>query len=192
MAEDMQDGSQTNFQPPLRQSFNSETVDETTAGKEPNEVDPRKVDPIKIDKVNIGFLTKSPYIDPDFHHSYDDLEVGQAWFVPNEYGQTTDVQLQRVYREIASYQLSMSEVERDINGDTVLEQVIIEARRHNPDGTLMLGPDGNVLKGALPETRPKLIYFRHFVARAVVKGQQLTDDEKSKSDRDGVLIIRVV
>ena len=153
------------------------------------ETDPRKIDPIKVDNIHPSFLSNSPFYSPGFSHPYDELKPGEALFLGNEYGQTTDKHIELVYREIAQYKNFMSDVERDENGDVILEQVVIEDRKRDKYGNFIIEPDGNILKGALHESRPKLIYYKHFVARAITKGQELSDNVKA--ERDGVLVIRV-
>lgn len=144
---------------------------------------------VMIKEVNSDFLEDTNTLHYEFNRPFDDLEIGNAFFVPNKDGQTTENHLAQLHQQIAAYRDMNSEIEKDEDGDDILETVVIASKKRNSDGTLVLEANGNPLVGANPVTRPKRIYYKNFIARAVVKGNKVDGD--NEIDHDGVLVVRV-
>jgi hypothetical protein len=119
---------------------------------------------------------------------FDKLEVGQGVFIPVEQNKTTDDLLANINRKIIMLREQYSEVERNIDGDEIHDQVIVLTRKRNPDGTIQLENDKPIV-GANAEHMPRRIYYRNFVAKPIVKGDKLGDKE---AEGDGVLVIRAI
>lgn len=124
----------------------------------------------------------------DEEFPFNKLKAGQGFFVPATEAMSTDALVEKFNKQINDERLRYAEVERDENGDEILEVVTIKTRKRNEDGTLQL-EGGKVITGANQSHRPKYIYARNYMVRSVVK-----DDEigHSKADNDGVLVVRVI
>ena len=126
----------------------------------------------------------------EFKYPFVDLEPGQGLFIPVGKGKTTDALMSEMYKAIDQYRKQASEVERDENGDDVMEDVAINVKKRNEDGTVQLdgGEPRLTVKSGF---RPKLV-GPNFTVKAVVKDDILTDEEDGeKADTDGVLVIRM-
>lgn len=122
-----------------------------------------------------------------FAYPFEDLEVGQGLFIPVEKNSSTDKLMSYMHKQVDQFRKQNSEVERDEDGDDVMEDVAINKKKRNDDGTVQL--DGDVPRlGIKSGFRPKLI-GPTFTVKAVVKGDEIA--ENSKSDSDGVLVIRM-
>lgn len=141
-----------------------------------------------IDKANFKL---NHHIHKDGHYQFaypfEDLEVGQGIEIPIPKGSTTDKFMIHMHKQIDQYRKQNSEVERDDVGDDVMEDVAINQKKRNDDGTIQLDGDTPRL-GIKSGFRPKLI-GPTFTVKAVVKGDELS--EGNEADRDGVLIIRM-
>lgn len=131
---------------------------------------------------------------PQTPHDFSDhpilqLERDQGMFVPNRPGATTDELMRQLYKEVYQLRAFGAQVEKDINGDDILETIIVEEKKRNDDGTIMLTA-GRPVVGALQENRPKLIHPCNFTIHAVTKDMEIAEGQKAPED--GVLIIRVV
>ena len=115
------------------------------------------------------------------------LKPGQGFFVPATKWESTDFLVEKFNKQINEERTKYAEVEKDENGDEILEVVTIKTRKRNDDGTLQL-EGGKVITGANQSHRPKYIYSRNFMVKPIVK-----DDEigHSKADHDGVLVVRI-
>lgn len=122
-----------------------------------------------------------------FNYPFEDLVLGQGVFIPVEEGNTTDKLVRAVHKQIDTYRKQASEVERDENGDDVMEDVAINTKKRNEDGTIQLD-DGMPRLSIKSGFRPKLI-GPTFAVKAVVKGDQLA--ENNEAEGDGVLVIRM-
>lgn len=121
-----------------------------------------------------------------FAYPFEDLEVGQGMFIPVGNG-STDKLIHYMHKQIDQFRKQNSEVEKDENGDDVMEDVAVNQKKRNDDGTIQL--DGDVPRlGIKSGFRPKLI-GPTFTIKAVVKGDQLA--ENNEADSDGALVIRM-
>lgn len=136
-----------------------------------------------IDKVDPKLFNE----EYDSSYPYGDLEVGQAFFIPNEQNQSTLQNLDTVHKSIAKARTFYAEPEVNENGDEVWETVTIKHRHRNTDQTFKLTGDDKPIETAEMLTRPRLISSRHFVAYPILKGY----DYGSKAETDGVLVVRV-
>lgn len=125
----------------------------------------------------------------DFKYPFNDLEIGQGFFVPVEKGSTTDALMGKLHRDIAMFREATGECEKDINGDDVWESVVIQTKKRK-DGVIQLDGAGKPIVGANQTNRPKLIYTSNFIVRAVVKDDEIYEGQKAETD--GILVIRVV
>lgn len=141
-----------------------------------------------IDKANFKlnhYLPELGHI--EFNYPFEDLVVGQGMFVPVEENNTTDALMAKLHKQVDQYRKQNSEVERDEDGDDVMEDVAINKKKRNDDGTVQLDGDKPRL-GIKSGFRPKLV-GPTFVVKAVVKGDQLA--ENNEADHDGALVIRM-
>lgn len=123
----------------------------------------------------------------DFNYPFSSLVVSQGMFIPVEENSTTDKLMLKLYKQVDQYRKQASEVERDEDGDDVMEDVAINKKKRNDDGTVQLDGDTPRL-GIKSGFRPKLI-GPTFAVKAVVKGDELA--KNNKADSDGALIIRM-
>lgn len=126
----------------------------------------------------------------EFKYPFEDMDFGKGMFIPIGKGKTTDALMTEIYKSIDQFRKQNSEVERDENGDDVMEDVAINVKKRNDDGTVQL--DGGVPRLTIRSGfRPKLV-GPNFVVKAIVKGDMLTGDDKgAKADTDGVLVVRM-
>ena len=126
----------------------------------------------------------------EFKYPFADMEFGQGMFIPVSKGKTTDSLMSEMYKAIDQYRKQNSEVERDENGDDVMEDVAINVKKRNDDGTVQL--DGGVPRLTVKSGfRPKLV-GPNFTVKAIVKGDSLTNEEDGEeADADGVLVVRM-
>lgn len=181
-----QDHKETNFQ--KESNFPTPTPAPIQKGKVVTPKDKVVVEPEKfliVDKVNEDLFTN----EYDSRYPFNDLDIGQAIFVPNAKAETTDKTLERMHQVVRKARAFYAEVELDDNGDEVWEQVVIKSRKRNADGSFVLDAVGKPLESADSVLRPKLIGSRHYIVRPVVKDY---DTGGQKAPEDGVLIIRVI
>lgn len=119
-------------------------------------------------------------------YPFHELEGGQGMFCPVVKGETTDKLMAKLHKQVEAYRKQNSEVEKDENGDDVMEDVAINVKQRNDDGTVMLDGDTPRL-GIKSGFRPKLI-GPNFAVKAVVKGDKI--GENDEADNDGALVIR--
>jgi len=123
----------------------------------------------------------------DLNYPFEDLDVGMGMFVPVEQNSTTDKLMAKLLKQVDQFKKQYSEQEVDENGDTVMEDVAINVKQRNEDGTVKL--DGDVPRlGIKSGFRPKLI-GPNFAVKAVVKGDEIGDGEEAEAD--GALVIRL-
>jgi hypothetical protein len=123
-----------------------------------------------------------------FKYPFEDISPGQGMFIPVPKGRTTDQLMREMYKSIDQYRKQNSEVERDENGDDIMEDVAINTKKRNADGTVQLD-DGVPRLGISSGFRPRLL-GPNFVVKAVVKGDSLADGG-DKANTDGVLVVRM-
>lgn len=123
----------------------------------------------------------------EFNYPFEDLELNQGMFIPVEENSTTDALMTKLHKQVDQYRKQNSEVERDEDGDDVMEDVAINKKKRNDDGTIQLDGDKPRL-GIKSGFRPKLI-GPNFVVKAVVKGDKI--GENNEADGDGALVIRL-
>jgi hypothetical protein len=147
-----------------------------------------------IDEVNFGmFKTSVPTATQmDLNYPFEDLDIGQGMFVPVEQGSTTDALMSKLYKQVDQFKKQYSEQEVDENGDTVMEDVAINIKLRNEDGTVKL--DGDTPRLSIKSGfRPKLI-GPNFAVKAVVKGDKIGwagDEDYDEAEADGALVIRL-
>jgi len=147
-----------------------------------------------IDEVNFGMFTTSvpTATQMDLNYPFEDMDIGQGMFVPVEQGSTTDKLMAKLYKQVDQFKKQYSEQEVDENGDTVMEDVAINIKLRNDDGTVKL--DGDVPRlGIKSGFRPKLI-GPNFAVKAVVKGDKIGwkgEDNYEEAEADGALVIRL-
>lgn len=118
-------------------------------------------------------------------YPFDELEVGQGFFVANE--DTNKDSLEYMRQEIFRARNYYSLAEHDADGHEVMEEVHIKSRNMINDKPEVNG-DGSPIYSAQSVLRPKLIYSRHFSAYSVLSGFEYGKGEKAPAD--GVLVIR--
>lgn len=139
-------------------------------------------------------LNASPHSHINFAYPFDQMEIDQGFFVPVEKGMTTDKLMDQIHDQINQYREQTAECEKDKEGDDVWESVIIQTKKRTDDGVIQLDSFSKPIVGANQTNRPKLIYAANFIAKPVVKGDNMLDKDKGKeiADSDGVLVIRVL
>lgn len=124
----------------------------------------------------------------DEDYEYSKLELEQGLFIPVEPNTTTDMLLAKINKSIHRAKIRYGVPEVDENGDEILDQVCVKVKKRNEDGTIQL--NNNVpITGATFQQHTKYIYSRNFIAKPVMKDQEIGDGVKAESD--GVVIIRV-
>lgn len=138
-----------------------------------------------IDKPNM-FLGQDTTGDK---YSFFKLETGQGLFIPVGDHGTTDALLEEIYKQIAMTKKKYGVAERDENGDEILEQCTVQVRKRQ-DGPMKLLQleNGKPIIGANFVQLPRYAYSPSFVAKAVVKDDEIGDSQSAPSD--GVLVIR--
>ena len=116
----------------------------------------------------------------------EELEIDQGMYIPVG-NSTTDKLMSEMHKMVDQYRKQNSEVEKDEDGDDVMEDVAINKKQRNDDGTVKLDGDTPRL-GIKSGFRPKLI-GPNFTVKAVVKGDQIADD--FEAPHDGVLVVRM-
>lgn len=158
-----------------------------TSGDQAQQADPK--DFKVIDNANFKI---NHHIHKDGHYQFAypfvDLTPGQGLFVPIPKNSTTDKFMLHMHKMINQYVKQNSEVEKDDEGDDVMEDVAINKKKRNDDGTTQLDGDTPRL-GIKSGFRPKLI-GPTFTVKSIVKGDELSD-ENNKAEGDGVLVIRM-
>lgn len=143
-----------------------------------------------ISKPNLSLDHSEHVKGPTPDYPFNDLEAGQGLYIPVEQNSTTDKLMEKLYRNVANARLQFAEVERDENGDEIWDVVIVKTRKKNDDGTFQMGAYGKPLEGANQTSKPRLVFSRHFAVKAVIKGDDLGDD--NKAPHDGALVVRQV
>lgn len=142
-----------------------------------------------IDDIYDELLTNDPDKAKDDRFPFFDLDVGQGFFVPLKRMQTTDQLVADMNKQIYYVRQLYSEIERNEDGDEIWDHVTIKERKRNADGTIQLHSDNTPIEGANFNHEAKRTYYRNFIAKAVVKGDEISDG--FKVEEDGVLVIRV-
>lgn len=123
----------------------------------------------------------------EFNYPFEDLKLNQGMFISAEENSTTDALMAKLHKQVAQYRKQNSEIERDEDGDDIMEDVAINKKKRNEDGTVQL--DGDIPRlGIKSGFRPKLI-GPNFVVKAVVKGDEIGGNDKA--EHDGALVIRL-
>lgn len=134
---------------------------------------------------NANYMLKSDVV---YLYPFAELAVGQGFFIPLEPDTTLEKLSAAAHRQADQFRRENSEVERNDEGDEVLENFTINARVRNRDGTLKLDPDGNAKLAVSSGLRPKLI-GPIFAVKTVRKDDEIAED--TKAEADGVLVIRL-
>lgn len=135
-----------------------------------------------IDNAKVQLNNQS---DVEFKYPFADLKAKQGLFVAVE--TTTDALMSKLFKQVDQFRKQNSEVERDENGDDVMEDVVINVKKRNEDGTVQLDGDKPRLD-IKSGFRPKLV-GPMFAVKAVVKGDKISENDTA--DSDGALIIRL-
>lgn len=131
-----------------------------------------------------AFLSNASQVGNEF--GLDDLETGSATFIKPNPGETVDKLMIRVHKSLALLRTKYSVSDTDDKGDEILDQVCVQTKKRNDDGTVQLSEDKPIV-GANFQQIPRRIYFRNYIAMPVTKDQELGDDA---IPADGVLIMR--
>lgn len=132
-----------------------------------------------------SYIPEATHIDSKY--PFGDLEFGQGMFIPVEKHSTIDKLMATVFKQVDQYRKQNSEVERDENGDDVMEDVCINKKQRNEDGTVKL--DGDVPRMTVSSGfRPKLI-GPSFAVKSVVMGDKISENDEAEAD--GALVIRL-
>jgi hypothetical protein len=123
----------------------------------------------------------------EFGYPFADLIVGQGIFIPLPENGNIDKFMIHMHKQVDQFRKQNSVVEKDEEGDDVMEDVAINKKKRNDDGTIQLDGDTPRL-GIKSGFRPKLI-GPTFAVSAAVKGDDLS--ENNKAEGDGVLVIRM-
>lgn len=141
-----------------------------------------------IDKASMkinGHIPEATHIESKY--PFGDLEFGQGMFIPVEEHSTIDKLMATVFKQVDQYRKQNSEVERDENGDDIMEDVCINKKQRNDDGTVKL--DGDTPRMTVSSGfRPKLI-GPNFAVKSVVKGDKISENDEAEAD--GALVIRL-
>lgn len=138
---------------------------------------------------NFGSVPES--MQQKINYPFEKMKFGQGMFIPVEKGSTTDKLMSKLYKQVDQFRKQYSEVERDEDGDDVMEDVAINKKQRNDDGTVKLDGDTPRL-GIKSGFRPKLLgpsFVVRVVVRVVVKGDKLS--ENNEAEADGALVIRL-
>lgn len=127
----------------------------------------------------------------DAKYPFADLKLGQGIFIPVQPNSTTDSLMDDVHEQIEIFRRQAADIEKDEKGDDISESIIVHTRKRTPEGHIQLDDLGKPITGANQTIRPKYIYTANFVARAVIKGNELVENGQ-KADNDGVLLVRVL
>lgn len=154
-----------------------------------NVADPNKPKEFKmIDKANFKLNHHIPINGHyEFAYPFEDLKVGQGIYIPLPENMNVDKFHIHMHKQLDQYRKQASEVEKDENGDDVMEDVAINQKKRNDDGTIQLDGDTPRL-GIKSGFRPKLL-GPSFTVKSVVAGDELSHGNEAEGD--GVLVIRM-
>lgn len=124
----------------------------------------------------------------EFAYPFDKLQIGQGFFVSIEDDNTVAKLVVAMSKQVNQYCVQNSQVEKNEEGDDILETLTINTRLRNPDGSFKLDGEGVPKVSIATVLRPRLIGPK-FMVRAVYKDAEIADDVKS--EKDGVLVIRL-
>lgn len=122
-----------------------------------------------------------------YTYPYNELAIGQGMFIPLEEGDTLEKLSVAIHRQVSQFRKENSQAEVNDDGDEILENVTINAKARNTDGTVKL-VDGNPKLIASHIVRPKLI-GPNFAVKSVKADDEI--GETIKAEIDGVLVIRL-
>lgn len=121
-------------------------------------------------------------------HPFYNLKAGQGMFFEVEPHTTTDKLMLDLHKKVDELNQKCSVVAVDKDGNDILEELVINIKQTNEDGTYKIRENGSAVYESMSERWPKRVYFRKFVAIPVTKGQKVGEREVSG---DGGLVIRV-
>jgi hypothetical protein len=139
-----------------------------------------------IDNANIYPNIK----DEDFKYPFNKLEAKQSVFIPVEPGNTIDKLMADLHHQIEIFRRNTADIEKDEKGDNISEMIITHTKKRNADGTIQLNDGDKPIEGANQTIRPKYIYARNFIVRALIKDEEIVKDGQ-KAESDGALLTRV-
>ncbi len=151
-------------------------------------VNPSSGDTVKEDKKEPRIFDNALWTEEEKEDwPFAKLKAGQGFFVPATEHESTDYLVEKFNKQINEERIKYAEVEKDENGDEILEVVTIKTRKRNEDGTIQL-EGGKPITGANQSHRFKYIYARNFMVKPIVKGDNMGHNE---AEHDGVLVVRV-
>lgn len=137
-----------------------------------------------IDNAQYDYTVKDEYLYP-----FDKLTIGQAFFIPLEPNYTIDKLVFDANKQAYRFRIQNSSIEKNEDGDEILENITIRSRLRNLDGSFKLDGDGNPKLSATAVSRPRLIGPK-FIVKSVIGGDAIGEND-AKAEADGVLVIRV-
>ena len=140
------------------------------------------------DKFKIIDDARYELVEDSFLYPFSKLEVGQGFFIPLEDDNTIDKLYTATNKQANQFRLQNSEVEKNDEGDEILENFTVRARLRNPDGSFVLDGQGEPKLSVSSGLRQKLI-GPSFAVRAIVKDDEIAENTKAESN--GVLVIRL-
>jgi hypothetical protein len=143
----------------------------------------------KVLKVDDAYIETDNQQENEFmsRYPFDDLDVGEGFFVANKDEPKIDSLIDYMNREIHRARDFYSMAERSENGDEILEEVYVKSKKlvnGKPELDSLNQPIINMTSTLIP----KRIYSRHFSAYEVVKDDVI--GEGVEAPDDGVLVIR--
>lgn len=122
-----------------------------------------------------------------FLYPFADLADGQGFFIPLEPNNTMDKLVWATHKQVQQFRVQNSEIEKNDEGDDILENFTVNVKVRNPDGSIQMDGDNPKLTVS-SGLRPKLI-GPNFAVRVIRKDDEI--GENIKADGDGVLVIRL-
>lgn len=122
------------------------------------------------------------------NYPFEDMDVGQGMFIPVEQNGTTDKLMSKVFKQVDQFRKQNSETVKDEVGDEVMENIAVNQKMRNEDGTVKLDGDKPRLTIGKSGFFPKLI-GPTFAVKAVVKGDEIGEGQEAEAD--GALVIRL-
>jgi hypothetical protein len=123
----------------------------------------------------------------EFLYPFADLADGQGFFIPLEANNTMDKLVLATHKQVTQFRTQNSEVEKNDEGDDILESFTVNVKVRNPDGSIVMDGDSPKLTVS-SGLRPKLI-GPNFAVRVIHKDDEI--GKNIKAEGDGVLVIRL-
>jgi hypothetical protein len=173
-------------QPKPDWSGNSNQFNETVIKEDQPKLIPEKTFEV-FDKPNRYLNHTGPK--HEFAYPFEEMDIGQAFFVPVEQSSNVDKLIANLHRAINTFHKQTSVAEKDENGDDIMENVTVLPKKRDINGVIQLDSAGNSILGANGIMRPSLIHVAQFVIKPAIKDDEIAEGKKAESD--GALVIRV-